>query len=67
MAIDLGERLNGIGTRLQTATSGQIAAARAEALVRAFRAGHEPLAEQVLQLLILDVSLRQLGATRSLR
>jgi len=59
---DLGERLNGIGARLEAATSGQIAAARAEALVRAFRAGHEPLAEQVLQLLILDVSLRQLRA-----
>jgi len=59
---DLGERLNGIGTRLEAATSGQIDAGRAEDLIEAFRTGRQALAEQVLQILILDVSLRQLQA-----
>jgi asparagine synthase (glutamine-hydrolysing) len=57
---ELRARLDGLGARLQTSTTNQIAAARADALVRAFLDGRDALAEQVLQLLILDVSLRQL-------
>jgi len=57
---ELRARLDGIGARLQTATAGQIAGARAEHLVQTFLGGRDALAEQVLQLLILDISLRQL-------
>lgn len=57
---ELRHRLRDIGARLQASTAGQIAAARADRLVQAFLDGRAALAEQVLQLLILDVSLRQL-------
>jgi asparagine synthase (glutamine-hydrolysing) len=41
---------------------GQLAAARVDAFVAAWRRGRRDLAEQVLQLLILDESLAQLAA-----
>ena len=56
---DLAPRLAGLGRRLQTATDGQIAADAADALVARYGV-EESLAEQVLQLLILDESLAQL-------
>ena len=57
---ELRGRLDGLGTRLQQSTGGQIAAARAQQLVDVFISGENARAEQVLQLLILDTSLRQI-------
>jgi asparagine synthase (glutamine-hydrolysing) len=61
---DLGERLAGIGGRLSALTGGQISAPAADRFVAHYRAGAERLAEQVLQLVILDESLRQLRELR---
>ena len=58
---DLAPRLVGLGERLQTLTDGQIDAAATDALVALYQR-EESLAEQVLQLLILDESLAQLRA-----
>ncbi len=55
-------RLDGLGVRLQGRTAGQLDAARVTVLVDAFLAGADARAEQVLQLLVLDESLRQLSA-----
>jgi asparagine synthase (glutamine-hydrolysing) len=58
---DLAPRFAGLGQRLEVLTDGQIAAGATDAL--AARYSHEEsLAEQVLQLLILDESLAQLRA-----
>jgi asparagine synthase (glutamine-hydrolysing) len=59
---DLAPRLPGIGARLEAHTSGQLDAARADAFIAAWRNGGAGLAEQVLQLVILDESLAQLAA-----
>ena len=59
---DLAPRQQGLGSRLAELTAGQLAAARVDAYVAAWRAGRHDLAEQVLQLLILDESLAQLDA-----
>jgi asparagine synthase (glutamine-hydrolysing) len=59
---DLAPRLPALGARLAAATGGQLAAARVDAFVAAWRAGGSGLGEQVLQLLILDESLAQLAA-----
>jgi asparagine synthase (glutamine-hydrolysing) len=59
---DLAPRQNGLGPRLHDLTGGQLAAARVDAFVAAWRRGRGDLAEQVLQLLILDESLAQLAA-----
>lgn len=59
---DLAPRLAGLGARLQALTGGQIDARAADALVTRYRKKEEALAEQVLQLLILDESLAQLRA-----
>ncbi len=58
---DLGLRFDGLGKRLQDATAGQLRARPVDAFVEHYAAGAEPLAEQVLQLLILDESLTQLS------
>jgi asparagine synthase (glutamine-hydrolysing) len=58
---ELRTRLDGLGPRLQSTTRGQLAAERVDRLVAAFLGGDEARAEQVLQLLILDVSLKQLA------
>jgi asparagine synthase (glutamine-hydrolysing) len=57
---DLEPRLPGLGGRLTRLTSGQLLAPRVEAFVRAWRRGSNGLGEQLLLLLILDESLRQL-------
>ena len=58
---DLKDRLNGLGERLQQQTNGQIHADRVTRLVNDY--AHRPaLAEQILQLLVLDASLSQLSA-----
>jgi len=61
---DLAERLDGLGERLDHATSAQISAAAVQRIVAAYRIGHKMLAEQVLQLLVLDESLYQLATLR---
>ncbi|MEP7181334.1 MAG: asparagine synthase (glutamine-hydrolyzing) [Betaproteobacteria bacterium] len=59
---DLAPRLPGLGCRLDGATRGQLSAARVDAFVAAWRDRRPGLAEQVLQLVILDESLAQLAA-----
>ena len=59
---DLAPRLPGLGARLAALTSGQLAAARVDAYVAAWRNGGDRLGEQVLQLVLLDESLAQLAA-----
>jgi asparagine synthase (glutamine-hydrolysing) len=58
----LAPRLDGLGGRLESLTDAQLAGTRLDLFVDAYRKGEERLAEQVLQLLILDESLRQLKA-----
>ena len=57
----LAARFDGLGKRLQDLTAGQLAARPVDAFARHYAGGAEPLAEQVLQLLILDESLSQLS------
>src|SRR5574343_421485 len=56
---DMKQRFEGLGKRLEQQTSGQIKAKRTEALVTEYRR-RPALAEQILQLLILDATLGQL-------
>jgi asparagine synthase (glutamine-hydrolysing) len=63
---DLAPRREGLGARLATLTGGQLAAERVDAYATAWRDGRRDLAEQLLQLVILDESLTQLAALRSL-
>ena len=58
---DLQQRFEGLGERLQAYTQGQINAGRVERLVAEYKT-RPALAEQVLQLIILDASLIQLAA-----
>jgi asparagine synthase (glutamine-hydrolysing) len=59
---DLAPRQEGLGARLASTTSGQLDAARVDALVAAWRRGDKRLGEQLLQLMLLDESLAQLRA-----
>lgn len=56
---DLQQRFAGLGSRLQKYSQGQISAERVERFVAEYR-NRPALAEQMLQLLILDASLTQL-------
>lgn len=58
---DLAARLPGLGQRLQDLTQGRLLASAVDAFAKAYLAGDEALAEQLLQLLILDASLGQLA------
>jgi len=58
---DLKARLPQLGQRLQQLTSGQLQASRVDHMVKAY-AQRPALAEQVLQLVILEASLTQLAA-----
>ena len=58
---DLSPRLGGLGERLQNTTSGQLARHSVDALIASWISGENRLAEQVLQLVILDESLAQLA------
>ncbi len=58
---DLAPRFEGLGERLSAVTGGQIAQAGVNLFVAAWRRGSSNVAEQLLQLLILDESLRQLA------
>jgi asparagine synthase (glutamine-hydrolysing) len=64
---DLAERLDGLGGRLEHASAGQIDARSADAFIAAYRAGRERLAENVLQLAVLEESLSQLATDGSPR
>ncbi|OQS43746.1 asparagine synthase (glutamine-hydrolyzing) [Chromobacterium haemolyticum] len=57
----LAPRMDGLGERLARLSRGQLDAAAVDAFAAAYRNGAEHLAEQMLQLLILDESLRQLS------
>jgi asparagine synthase (glutamine-hydrolysing) len=59
---DLAPRLPGLGGRLGHLTSGLLDAARVDAFVAAWRNQGHHRSEQLLQLLLLDASLAQLGA-----
>lgn len=60
MTFDLAPRLAGMGQRLADQTQGQLASVSVDALVTAFRAGSEKLAEPLYQLLVLDGALTAL-------
>ena len=59
---DLAPRLPGLGERLAQATGGMLRAERIDAFVAAWRNAMPGFAEQVLQLVLLEESLRQLAA-----
>jgi asparagine synthase (glutamine-hydrolysing) len=61
---DLAPRMDGLGSRLERLTGGQLVAGRVDAFAEHYRSHAERAAEQVLQLLILDSSLAQLSALR---
>ena len=58
---DLAARLDGLGARLSELSAGQLAQPRVDRFVAAWRERSADLAEQLLQLLFLDESLRQLA------
>ncbi|MBI5329652.1 MAG: asparagine synthase (glutamine-hydrolyzing) [Betaproteobacteria bacterium] len=57
---DLAERLDGLDRRLETVTDGVLDARAVAAFLALYHGGREALAEGVLQLVILEESLRQL-------
>ncbi|AXK39276.1 asparagine synthase (glutamine-hydrolyzing) [Crenobacter cavernae] len=59
LAAELAPRLPGLGERLASSTGGQLERARVDAMTDAYRARQVP-AEQLMQLVMLDESLRQL-------
>lgn len=64
---DLADRRPGLGQRLAALTQGQLDAAAVDRFAQAYAGGEEHLAEQLLQLLILDTSLGQLRALADAR
>jgi len=60
---DLNNRFSGLGQRLEALTNSQMSAVRIEALVAEYQR-RPALAEQILQLLILDCTLSQLNELR---
>ncbi len=62
LRLKMSDRLEGLGGRLESLSSGQIKADRTELLLQGWRLGRGAQDEQILQLLILDESLRQLKA-----
>ena len=59
---ELRPRFDGLGERLEHLTGNQLKRSSVDAFARHYLERAEPLAEQVLQLLILDESLAQLSA-----
>jgi len=57
---DLADRYDGLGSRLEHATAGQMRSSHVDAFVTLYRGGCNDLAENILQLLMLDESLSQL-------
>jgi len=64
---DLRPRIDGMGQRLQHLSDGLLRADAIDALAASYFAGSNFLAEQILQLAILDTSLQQLDALRNHR
>jgi asparagine synthase (glutamine-hydrolysing) len=64
---DLANRLPHLGQNLNRLTDGQLSASAVQQLTQRYLAGDNRLAEQVLQLLILDESLQQLTAMAGAR
>jgi asparagine synthase (glutamine-hydrolysing) len=64
---DLANRLPPLGENLNRLTDGQLSASAVQQLTQRYLAGDNRLAEQVLQLLILDESLQQLTAMADTR
>ena len=64
LRVKLADRLEGLGARLEHSSAGQLPARPVDAFLSYYRKGAEHAAEQVLQLLILDESLAQLGAVQ---
>ncbi|QDQ27271.1 asparagine synthase (glutamine-hydrolyzing) [Chitinimonas arctica] len=62
---DLADRLDGLGERLAALTDHLLAEAPVQAFADAYRQGDGALAEQLLQLLVLDESLAQLATLRA--
>jgi asparagine synthase (glutamine-hydrolysing) len=65
LKISLAERFQGLGARLSRLSDGRLDAAAIDKFVAAYLNGVEHLAEQMLQLLILDESLEQLTGLRA--
>ncbi|MEQ6343065.1 MAG: asparagine synthase (glutamine-hydrolyzing) [Gammaproteobacteria bacterium] len=63
---DLAQRCSGLGERLSLLTEGQLAQGAINNAVDYYQQGANHMAEQVLQLLILDESLRQLDVLRKI-
>ena len=63
LSVDLKSRFAGLGERLETVSNGQLNSKRIELLVAEYRQ-RPALAEQILQLLILDCALSQLNKLR---
>jgi asparagine synthase (glutamine-hydrolysing) len=61
---DLGDRADGLGDRLAALSDGFLRANAVDELADAYHRGTSHFAEQLLQLLILDESLRQLHRAR---
>ena len=61
---DLSDRLDQMPQRLDALTDGQIRSGRAAELLKRYRRGNKHCAEQVLQLLFLQISLAQLDQLR---
>lgn len=61
LTADLAPRLEGLGRRLQDVTSARLSGRGVDTYVAAWASGGKRLAEQVLQLVILDESLAQLA------
>jgi asparagine synthase (glutamine-hydrolysing) len=62
---DLADRLNEMPQRLEALTEGQIRATPAKQLLGFYRKGNSRYAEQLLQLLFLEISLSQLNQLRA--
>ena len=62
LRLKMSARLDGLGERLKALSSGQIDAGRTDQMIQGWRLGCGAQDEQILQLLILDESLRQLNS-----
>ncbi len=64
LEVDLAERLSPMPSQLEAVSNGQIEAVATSELLRQYRSGNHQFAEQLLQLLFLQMSLCQLDILR---
>ncbi len=64
LKVDLEERLEPMPSLLEQVSNGQVTAASSSELLRLYRSGNHQYAEQLLQLLFLQMSLSQLDTLR---